>query len=79
MKEKNSNLVVIFTALMGMVLMAGVRAEGPEPKVARMQVFDNFVGWEEVAHSRVSTFVSRVRMGCISRRPSTRETASTLT
>ena len=50
MKEKNSNLVVIFTALMGMVLMAGVRAEGPEPKVARMQVFDNFVGWEEVAH-----------------------------
>ena len=50
MKEKNSNLVVICTALMGMVLMSGVRAEGPEPKVARMQVFDNFVGWEEVAH-----------------------------
>ena len=50
MKEKNSNLVVIFTALMGMVLMSGVRAEGTEPKVARMQVFDNFVGWEEVAH-----------------------------
>ncbi len=50
MKEKNSNLGVIFTALMGMVLMSGVRAEGPEPKVARMQVFDNFVGWEEVAH-----------------------------
>ena len=50
MKEKNSNLVVILTALIGMVLMSGVRAEGPEPKVARMQVFDNFVGWEEVAH-----------------------------
>ena len=50
MKEKNCNLGVIFTALMGMVLMSGVRAEGPEPKVARMQVFDNFVGWEEVAH-----------------------------
>ncbi len=79
MKEKNSNLGVIFTALMGMVLMSGVRAEGSEPKVARMQVFDNFVGWEEVAIFRVSTFVSRVRMACILRGPSVRKTASTLT